>query len=84
MRPYQALRNEMYVNGISSPMLARSLRIGTTTLSRKLNGKSSWTLDECYHVLHVLRRPESDLTVLFPYKGHNEEEVPCRKSRKKG
>lgn len=84
MRPYQALRNELYANGINGTVLARSLRIGTNTLSRKLNGKSSWTLDECYHVLHVLRRPNSDLAVLFPYKGSNEEEAPCRKSGKNG
>lgn len=84
MRPYQALRNELYANGISSIVLARSLRIGTNTLSRKLNGKSRWTLDECYHVLHVLRKPNSDLTVLFPYKGRNEEEAPCRRSGKNG
>lgn len=84
MRPYQALRNELYINGIGYANLARSLRVCESTISRKMNGKVEWTLDECYRTLDLLCKPHSDLTNYFPYKGRNEEDAPCRKSRTKG
>lgn len=84
MRPYQALRKELCINGIGYTELARSLRVSAGTISRKMNGQSEWTLDECYRTLDLLCKPHSDLTNYFPYKGRNEEDAPCRKSRTKG
>lgn len=81
MRPYQALRNELFINGISNPALARSLLVGPATISRKLNGKSPWTLDECYRVLDLLGKPHSALPDLFPEKGRNTEEFQCARRR---
>lgn len=81
MRPYQALRNELFINGISNPELARLLLVGSSTISRKLNGKSPWTLDECYRVLDLLGKPHSALPDLFPEKGRNTEEFPWMRRR---
>ena len=39
MRPYQALRNELYINGIGYANLARSLRVCESTISRKMNAE---------------------------------------------
>lgn len=54
MRPYQALRKELCINGIGYTELARSLRVSAGTISRKMNGQSEWTLDECYRTLDLL------------------------------
>ena len=75
MRPYHALRAELYGAGVTHAQLARRLRIGTTTLSRKLNAKSPWTLDECYQVLGLLGKPYEQIPQIFPRDGRNEESV---------
>jgi hypothetical protein len=79
MRPYHALRAELYGDGVTHAQLARRLRIGTTTLSRKLNAKSPWTLDECYQVLDLLGKPVDQLSEVFPRGGRNEEDSRCRR-----
>ena len=78
MRPYHALRSELYSDGITHAQLARRLRIGTTTLSRKLNAKTPWTLDECYRVLDLLGKTDVQLSAIFPRDGRNEEDERCR------
>ena len=71
-RPFQAIRSELYANEIGQELLARRLRISTHTVSRKLNGHTEWTLEECYQVLDLLGRPYADLPALFPRGGKNE------------
>ena len=63
MRPYHKLRTELYIGGITAPLLARRLRIGTATVSRKLNAKSPWTLSECYQVMDLLGKPYEQIPV---------------------
>ena len=58
MRPYHALRAALYGGGVTHDQLARRLRIGTATVSRKLNARSPWTLTECYQVMD--RLPERE------------------------
>lgn len=72
-RPYAALRGALIVRGMDHRHLARELLISDTCLSRKMNARSGWTLDEAYKTLRLLGRPEKDLPVLFPPGGQNEE-----------
>lgn len=73
-RPYAKLRGALKEQELDLRHLARLLKISVNTLSRKLNARSKWTLDEAYETLRLLGRPASDLPVYFPPGGQNEEE----------
>ena len=62
----------------TEPLLARRLRIGTATVSRKLNARSPWTLAECYQVMDLLGKPYEQIPLIFPRDGRNEESA-CRR-----
>lgn len=83
-RPFQKLRLLMYEYDVSQEALARKLRVSVHTASSRLNGHSEWTLAEMYTILALFGWPESEMHVLFPYRGGNKEETQCRKSRKRG
>ena len=78
MRPYHALRAALYGGGVTHDQLARRLRIGTATVSRKLNARSPWTLAECYQVMDLLGKPYEQIPLIFPRDGRNEESA-CRR-----
>ena len=78
MCPYHALRAALYGDGVTHDQLARRLRIGTATVSRKLNARSPWTLAECYQVMDLLGKPYEQIPLIFPRDGRNEESV-CRR-----
>lgn len=80
-RPFQAIRAELYANEIGQELLARRLRISAHTVSRKLNAHTEWTLEECYQMLDLLGRPYTDLPILFPRGGRNEEGRKCVRKR---
>lgn len=75
--PYQAVRAELFANEIGHELLARRLRISAHTVSRKLNAHTEWALEECYQIMDLLGRPYTDLPLLFPRKGRNEEGRKC-------
>lgn len=83
-RPFQKLRLLMYEYDVSQEALARKLRVSVHTVSSRLNGHSEWTLAEMYTILALFGWSESEMHVLFPCRGGNEEETQCRKSRKRG
>lgn len=73
-RPYAALRGELLARGMTHQQLARELLISKTCLSRKMNAKAGWLLDEeAYKTLHLLGLPMKDLPRLFPPGGQNED-----------
>ena len=73
-RLFSRLRKVMVNVDADADVLARKLGVSKTTISKKLNGHTQWKLDEMYTVLDLLGRPASDLPVLFPPSGQNEEE----------
>lgn len=83
-RPFQKLRLLMYEYDVSQEALARKLRVSVHTVSSRLNGHSEWTLAEMYSILTLFGWPESEMHVLFPYRGGNEEENQCKNKRKRG
>ena len=72
-RLYNKLRGALDEAEMDQRLLARRLKISENSLSRKMNAKARWTLDEAYETLRLLGRPASDLPVLFPPGGQNEE-----------
>lgn len=78
-RPFQRLRCLMYEHDVSQTDLARRLRLSVHAVSSKMNGHTEWTLDEMYQILIWLGIPASEMYVLFPHKGRNEEDTRCRR-----
>ena len=78
-RPFQRLRCLMYEYDVSQVELAQRLRLSAHAVSSKMNGHSQWTLDEMYQIMALFGWPVSDMYVLFPHKGRNEEVTKCRR-----
>lgn len=72
-KPFSRLRKAMKNVDADAYVLARKLRVSTTTISKKLNGHTQWKLDEMYVVLDLLGKPVKDLHLYFPPGGQNEE-----------
>lgn len=71
-RPYRRLRYLLYENDLTQLDVARWLRVSVHTVSSKLNGHTSWTLDEAYELLELLGLKPEELPTLFPFQGRNE------------
>lgn len=78
-RPFQRLRCLMYEYDVGQAELARRLRLSVHTVSSKMNSHSEWTLDEMYQIMGLFGWPVSDMYVLFPRKGRNEEGSKCKR-----
>ena len=79
---FRNLNAEMTRRGITRQELAKRMGIGYNTLSRKLNGVRSFTLEELNDIkdiLHGIKPLKMDLDVLFE-KSENPE--PTTKERK--
>lgn len=48
------LKAELLIKGISTDELAKTLEINKSTLSKRINGKSEWTLSELQKVGEIL------------------------------
>jgi hypothetical protein len=68
-RPYAVLRGLMAANDYSQPQLARKLEISTGCLSRKMNGRAPFTLEEGYATLFLFNEPIERLHEVFPPNG---------------
>lgn len=51
---YQNLKAEIVKNGFNLGEFAKEINITNSTLSRKLKGKSDWTLDEAIKIKKLL------------------------------
>lgn len=61
------------VNGYLMSDLASLINMSPDVLSKKMNGRTPWRIDECYAVLDALCIPYQKFHVFFPSK--NEEEA---------
>lgn len=73
---YFNLRNKMKQCGIKVNDLAAALDLSPTVMSKKLNGRTPWRLDECYKVLDLLKVPREKMNNYFP-AADVEVEIPC-------
>jgi hypothetical protein len=71
-RPHKVLRDLLHEHEITGEILARELRLGTATISRKLNGHSPFDQDEMWHIMSLIEQPAYRLHEIFPRKGANE------------
>ena len=52
--------------------IARRLMLSAVSVSRRMSGKESWRLNECYEVLALLDLDDRQLCKYFPRGGRNE------------
>ena len=69
MKLYSELRGLLTANDYTQEQLARELGVKRTSISRRLNGTATFTLDEAYHTLDLFRVPHSRLNEIFPKDG---------------
>lgn len=82
-RPYKLLRNLLHSFDITNEVLAEELGIGMDTVSRKLNCRSDWTLEQMYSILELIQEPAHRMHEIFPRGGINEPDVKRRKLYRK-
>lgn len=72
---YRRLRERMHALGVTAADLGQVLRLDGSTVCRKLNGSSTWALDEAYSVLSALKIPPEQFYLFFPHNGEDVEEI---------
>ena len=74
-RPYKLLRDKLRSCEITQEMLAEELRVGTDTISRKINAHFPWTVDQMYTILDLIGEKPESMHKYFPRNGQNEPDV---------
>ena len=75
MKKYSELREEMKKNDIGQAYLAKLLHVSGTYVSLRINGKMSWSLEDSYKILEILRIPPEQIYYYFP-PGGKEVKMP--------
>lgn len=74
---FKKLRGGLIANDISNTELSQLISRGADYVSRCLNGKAQWNLDEQYIIMDAIHRPYKELYLIFPPGGIDiEEEQP--------
>lgn len=66
MKPHEKLRRLMAASDIDQEYLCRKLMRGSNYISKRMMGRASWTLEECYQILDMLHVPDNQLHEMFP------------------
>lgn len=64
------LRGKMAECGFTQEQLAQRIGVSTNTLSRKINGKIKFTVDEAVSICTVLDAPDSVVDIFLPEISH--------------
>ena len=81
-RPFKLLRDKLRSCEITQEILAEELKVGTDTISRKINAHFPWTLDQMYAILDLIGEKPDSMHRYFPRNGQNEPEVVRRRFRR--
>lgn len=68
-RPFAKLRVALYEQDITQKYLARKLLLSQSWISQKMQGKVSWTLEEMYTLIELVKWPTDHMHELFPRGG---------------
>lgn len=71
-RPFGLLRGRMVDCDLTQEDIARQLKLSMNSVSRRMNGKEPWRLDECYELMELLGLKDKQLMRYFPRGGRNE------------
>jgi antitoxin component HigA of HigAB toxin-antitoxin module len=74
-KPFAALRGAMITLGLENTDIARIIGKSATHVSRCFNGHADWTLSDEWAIMAALRRPDSELHVIFPKGGKQREAI---------
>ena len=73
MRRYERLRKKMREEGITGNDLARWMRMNPNSISARMTGRVSWSLQDAYQILDYLSIPREELYDYFPPDGKDAE-----------
>lgn len=68
-KPHQRIRTLMDEHDINSQTLAEELGIDTSTMSRKLMGRTPWTSDQMWRIMDIFHLPPREFHLVFPKGG---------------
>ncbi len=69
---FRRLRGDLIANGLSNADLCKIMRRGECYVSRCLNAKVPFNLDEQYAIMNAINRPFRDLYIIFPPDGNDD------------
>lgn len=69
IRKFRVLRGQMAAEGLTQADVARKLLVSPDTISNKMRGIYSWTLEEMYALMDLLDWPYDRMHELFPRGG---------------
>jgi transcriptional regulator with XRE-family HTH domain len=69
IRKFRVLRGQMAAEGLTQADVARKLLVSPDTISNKMRGIYSWTLDEMYTLMDIINWPYDRMHELFPKDG---------------
>ena len=69
MKKYKRLRAKIIEECVTQKELADILGISRTSMSHSFTAQRSFTLDEAYKILEVLKVPHAEICVYFPKGG---------------
>lgn len=79
-RPFCKLRGAFSEYGMTLADVALETGIDVPGLSRRLNCKTAWRLDEMYTIMDLIHQPYHRIHEYFPRDGINEPGVKRRKA----
>ena len=68
-RKFEILRRKLAGAGIEQRDVAKRINRGEAHVSRCMNGKAQWTMDEMYKIMDMLNEPYENMQNLFPKDG---------------
>lgn len=72
---FRKLRERMTALNVNGADLAELLGVESSTISRKLSGKSPWYLDEIHMILEYLQISQGEMYLYFPRYGEDAENI---------
>lgn len=66
LQPHALLRARMYQLGADGKFMAKKLGIAAPTFSQRMTGRTPWSVDEMYDVMHILKIPVEQMHEFFP------------------
>lgn len=68
---YSKLKARMVERGVNFSECAKVIEVSNNTFGNKMQGLSSWTLDEVYTLCVFLEIPAFDIHTYFPNRRYN-------------
>jgi hypothetical protein len=66
---YKKLKTEMFANDIDQQYICKKLKRSQTYITQRMMGRKSWSMDDVYALIEILRIPFEQIHLYFPKGG---------------